>query len=137
MADITPFLDVLKSYRKGEGQDMQAKLSGIGKRFRDDMRGCIAMLAVAERRSEVLKGCLEAGFPFTAQFIDVTDEAEVRNDDPETTRVIRESRFRKEYGPPQVNADGSVRDRSADAKERAATIDVAVFDKGGRLEVDW
>jgi len=139
--DVTPFLNVLKSYRKGDYEEMQVRLNRVEDRFRKEMRGSLAMLALTDRCSTVLKDCLEGEFLLMPTFIKVVDEAEVRNDDPETTKVIRESRIRKSYGPPKVNADGSVRDRFADetkaGKERAAKINVEVFDIGGKLEVPW
>ena len=134
-------MEVLKSYRKGDYQGMQVRMSRVEERFREDMRGTVAMLAVTERRSTVLKDCLEGGFLLMQPFIKAADEAEVQNDDPETTKVIRESRIRKVYGPPKVNPDGSARDRFAEAaaerNERSAEINAAIFDIGGELPVLW
>ena|SRR5579871_4243346 len=139
--DVTPFMEVLKSYRKGDDQEVQVKLSTVEEMFRKDMCGSVALLAVTERRSKVLKDCLEDGFILMPDFIKAADEAEVQNDDPETTKVIQESQIRKAYGPPKVNADGSARDRFADEakerKERLDKINVAAFDIGGALPVQW
>ena len=123
--DTTPFVEVLNSYRKGDDEEMQARLSRVEERFREDMRGSMAMLALMERRSKVLKDCLEGGFVVMPWFIKAADEAEALNDDVETIKVIQDSRIR------------SARDRFRELAERRAQIDPSVFDKGGKLPVDW
>jgi hypothetical protein len=77
-------------------------------------------------------------FCFQRLFIKTTDEAEVQNDDPETTKVIQESRIRRQFGPPRVNADGSAQDRFAEEdRERNERLDKITFDIGGDLPVLW
>lgn len=124
VSDTTPFIEVLNSYRKGD-EEMQTRLSRVEKRFREDMRGSMAMLALMERRSKVLKDCLEGGFIITSWFIKAADEAEALNDDVETIKVIQDSRIR------------NARDEFRELEERRAKIDSSVFDKGGKFEVDW
>src|SRR5579871_4501096 len=36
--DVTPFLNVLKSYRKGDYEEMQVRLNRVEERFRKEMR---------------------------------------------------------------------------------------------------
>jgi hypothetical protein len=115
---------------------VQAKLQRLDDEHAKNIRKSLAMLALQDRRAGVLKLCLDqGGFPYEHYFEDAANRLQDEHDDPEnechepeTYRVLEESRFRKIY--PRKTARSK---EELDAQEDPAEV----FDQGGRLPVDW
>ena len=92
----------------------------------------LTQLALLDRRSDILKFCLDqGGFAFEHFFEDAADEFQNASDDPEMFKVLEESEFRKLYPrqPPRNEEDVEESEGDEDPS--------AVFDRGGRLPVNW
>ena len=76
---------------------MWARLSRLEERFKGDMYGSVAMLALIERHSKVVMDGLEGVFLFARRISTRGTGAEARNVDLETTKVIWESWIRVSY----------------------------------------
>jgi hypothetical protein len=85
-----------------------------------------------DRRSDILKFCLDLGFTYEHYFDEAADRFQNANDDPEMYKILEESEFRKLYPrlPPRNEEDGGEElEEDEDPSE--------VFDIGGRFPVDW
>ena len=125
-SDTNPFEAVFKAYRTGSTDDVRDKLASLSDEHAKCIRKSLSLLALQERRADVLKLCLDqGGFPYEAYF---EDEANVvdENKDSETFEVLEQSRFRQVYPrrPP-----GNVVD---DEEEEPFP-----FDTGGSHPVEW
>ncbi|KAL8738971.1 MAG: hypothetical protein Q9181_000317 [Wetmoreana brouardii] len=108
-ADTTPFVDVFKSYRAEGVGDVKADLQKVNEEYVEVTKGSLAMLALLERRSGVLKQCLNDGFTYEHDFVKAADKVEAAQDDAATIKVPEESSFRKSY-PKLVPQNGGGRD---------------------------
>jgi hypothetical protein len=82
-----------------------------------------------DRRSAILKLCLDqGGFPFEHYFEDAANAS----DDPETFKVLEESRFRKIFPRRVPPGEGDSEEEFEGEKDPSA-----VFDQGSRLPVNW
>jgi hypothetical protein len=86
-----------------------------------------------DRRSDILKLCLDqGGFAFEYYFEDAADRFQNASDDPETFKVLEESKFRKLYPRRAPRNDEDVEEESEGEEDPSE-----VFDRGGRLPVNW
>ena len=96
----------------------------------------LALLALQERRADVLRFCLDtkgqSRFSFPALFVfrDEADSVDAKKD-PETFKTLEESQFRKQFplGRQYVSKRGE--------KVGARPAVEKSFDKGGKYPVDW
>jgi hypothetical protein len=87
---------IFLAYRNESCKEVDRKLKLLEDEQQDGMRKALAMLALRERRSEVLKMCLDHGFRYGSDFEDAANRVkEVKS--PETYKVIAESDFRRQY----------------------------------------
>jgi hypothetical protein len=106
------------------------------------------MLALQERRADVLKMCLDAGgFSYENYFQDEANRLDP-NKDPETDKVLEESDFRKKYprkrwipweerGAKKEERDSGEESDGEDEDNDDWEVDIAAFDEGGEFEIDW
>jgi len=148
--DATPFEDVFKAYRNGGVADVEAALIALSKPDHvRELRETLAMLALQERRAEVLKMCFDAGgFSYGSHFQDEANRLDP-NKDPETDKVLEESDFRRKYprkrwipweerGTKKMeDQDSGEESDSEDEDNDDGEIDVAAFDEGGEFEIPW
>lgn len=82
------------------------------------------MLALQDRRSRVLKFCFDEGFTFQGFFIDAANDFQNASNDPDTFKVLEESKMRELYPqfPPSVGGNKPPEED---------------FDEGGDHEVNW
>ncbi|KAH8667476.1 hypothetical protein BGZ60DRAFT_409339 [Tricladium varicosporioides] len=122
--DAKPFKEVFAAYRTGDIPEIKAKLDKLNEEHAGYARESLAMLALQDRRSKVLKFCFDEGFTFHGFFIDASNEFQNANNDPDTFKVLEESKMRELYPrcPP------SVEDNKPPEKD---------FDEGGDYEVSW
>jgi hypothetical protein len=86
-----------------------------------------------DRRSDILKLCLDqGGFAFEHYFEDAADRFQNASDDPETFKVLEESKFRELY-PRQAPRNEEDVEEEPEGEEDPSKV----FDRGGRLPVDW
>ena len=117
-------------------EDVKAKAALLDGPAAEGVNDSLALLALQERRADVLRFCLDTmgsrRFSFQALFV-FRDEADTVDamKDPKTIRVLEESQFRKQY--PLVPRYVTKRHKRAGAPPGAA----ATFDVGGRLPVHW
>lgn len=146
--DATPFEDVFKAYRNGGVAEVEAALNALSKPDHvREFRKTLAMLALQERRADVLKMCLDAGgFSYESYFQDEANRLDP-NKDPETDKVLEESDFRKKYprkrwipweerGAKEERDSGEESD-GEDEDNDDWEVDIAAFDEGGEFEIDW
>ena len=123
--DTTALEAVFQAYRHSTLDDVKNKLAlleGTPSIAIETVTKSLALLACQDRRPDVLKYFLDQGsFPIEATLEDEADSVDPE-EDPETYKVLRESRQLKPVARPQ---DGVWQD--------AATA----FDRGGRFRVDW
>ena len=138
--------DVFMAYRYGSLEDVKLKLDklhGVPKQGIEGVRKFLALLACQDRRPDVLKFCLDqGGFPTEATMEDEVESVE-KTKDPETFKVLEESQqFCKSFAEAEQRKqrvgkferraqEGSIQWRGAPPGTEA------VFDRGGRLPVDW
>lgn len=124
----TKYLEaVFIAYRRGTLNDVKRKLSVLRGTHAQAVNGSLAFLALQERRPDVLKLCLDQGIAFEPIF-HVEAENVDREIDPDTFNVLEQSEFR------WLNP----RDTSEEREQKLNSRDPAVvFDKGGKMPVEW
>ena len=142
VADVTPFENVFKTYRKESVNEVSKNLEALPREYEPGIRKSLSFLALQDRRADVLKLCIEKGdFPFESYFEDEANTVKP-GEDPETYKVLEESHFRKVY-PKRDQSPGLVGSVKAlelsgnykqnqERRERARK-----FDEGGSHPVDW
>jgi hypothetical protein len=119
--DTTQLEAVFKAYRRSTLDDVKNKLGSLDRAPAEGVKKSLALLALQERRNDVLKFCLdEGGFHFERPFWDEAKRVDAEKDS-ETFNILEQSEFRRLY-PRGIGAPPGVE---------------SVFDKGGRLPVDW
>lgn len=139
--------DVFVEYRHGSLATVEAKLNVLTEDRSKDVRKSLAMLALQERRADILKMCMDlGGFPYEGYFEDEANRVDEEKD-PETFQVLENSEFRRVY--PKREPTGSSEEESDSdtdsgvgyddeegseiARDRAA----ATFDDRGKYKVYW
>ena len=119
--DITPFEAAFKAYRNSTFDDVKEKLASLDGVSAEGVNKSVGLLALQDRRNDVLKYCLDQGGPrFDRPFYDEAKRVDAGKD-PETFNILEQSEFRRAY-----------------PRNRGAPPGVAaVFDIGGRLPVNW
>ena len=85
------------AYRNGSLNDIRDTLRPLNEEHAKCARKSISFLALQERQAEVLEFFLdEGGFPYESYFEDGANRVK-EGDDPDTFRVLEESRFRVIY----------------------------------------
>ncbi|OCK72959.1 hypothetical protein K432DRAFT_411165 [Lepidopterella palustris CBS 459.81] len=85
--DATPFEEVFKAYRMGNIDDIKTKLDILGEEQAKFVRKSLALLAMQERRSGILRLCLHlGGFAYERYFGDEVNRVN-EDHDPETFKV--------------------------------------------------
>ena len=84
-----------------------------------------------DRRSDILKLCLDQGFAYEYSFEDAANRVNA-SDDPETFKVLEESEFLKLYPWRAPRDEEDVEEESDGEKDPSE-----VFDVGGRLPINW
>jgi hypothetical protein len=143
-ADTTPFENVFKAYRTGDATKVQELLSHLNDQHARLIRKSLSMLALQERRADVLKLCLDqGGFPYEHYFEDEANEVK-ESEDPETFKVLEESKFRILYPRKNTNAgereedEAYMSDQREELTEEQLRMRAAItFDAGGEFPVDW
>lgn len=93
----TPIENVFVAYRHGSWAEVKAKLRVIGEKLSKEVRKSLAMLALRERRADVLKMCMGfGGFPYEGYFEDEANRVDEEKD-PETFQVLERSEYRRIY----------------------------------------
>jgi hypothetical protein len=101
----------------------------IGGPAAEGVKYSLAVLALQERRVDVLKYSLEqGGFPFEEHVRSEAGRVE-SYEDPKTFEILEESQYGLLYP--------MIRRQPCSGKCGAPPGVAAVFDKGGRLPVDW
>ncbi|KAJ9637274.1 hypothetical protein H2199_007561 [Coniosporium tulheliwenetii] len=96
--DVTLFEDVFATYRTGDVDQVKASLARLTDEHAKYLRKSLAVLALQDRRSGILKLCLDqGGFAFEHYFVDAADKFQNASDDPETFKVLEESKMRELY----------------------------------------
>jgi len=133
LIDSTLFENVFRAYRTGDVEEVKASLNQLSDEHANYVRKSLAVLALQDRRSTILKLCLDqGGFAFEHYFEDAANRFQNASDDPETFKVLEESRFRKLYPRPTPRAKADSEQELEDEEDPSE-----VFDQGGRLPVDW
>jgi len=130
--DATPFEDVFTAYRTGDIDKVKASLARLSDEHARYIRQSLAVLALQDRCSGILKLCFEEGFTFSGYFVDAADEFQNASDDPEIFKILEESKLREQYPrlPPRPEDDGE--------EESEGEMDPSeAFDRGGKFPVDW
>lgn len=119
---------VYNAYRRSTLEDVKAKFAVLDGPPAKAVKKSLAFLALQERQTDVFKFFMdEGGFPFEAYFHIEADSVDEEMD-PETFKVLEQSRFRKlvpRIKPGQGGNDLGIRDPSA------------IFDKCGKLPIEW
>ena len=130
-ADTSPLEAVFKAYRHNTVDDVEEKLSVLDGMPAEGVKKSLALLALLERQAGVLKLCLDqGGFPVEDHFRIEADRVNAEKD-PETFNTLEQSEFRRLHpkrtwiAPQPGGGIGAPPGREA------------VFDKGGKLPVDW
>ena len=84
------------TYRNESCDDIDKKLALLEDDQQSGMREALAVLALRERRADVLKMCLDHGFAYREYFEDAANRVKQDNS-PKTYKVIQESDFRRQY----------------------------------------
>ena len=120
LPDTAPLEAVFRAYRYSTLADVKSKLGSLNEAPAEGVRTSIALLALQDRRGDVLEFCLDEGFRYDRAFWD-----EAKRVDPETEsaifKMLERSEFRRHY-PRGIGAPPGTAE---------------VFDVGGRLPVDW
>ena len=125
--------DVFAAYRTGGVDQVKASLDRLSEEHANYVRKSLAQLASQDRRSHILKLCLDqGGFAFEHYFEDAADRFQNASDDPETFKVLEESEFRKLYPQLAPRNEEGVEEESEGEEDPSV-----VFDRGGRPPVDW
>lgn len=147
LADATPFIEVFDAYRHGSLEDVKAKIVALSDEHAKRIRNSLSLLALQERRAEVLKFCLDEGdLPFEACLRDEANRVDETRD-PETFGVLESSHFRQIY-PRRVKNSAGAGDRGEDQDEEGHSDEMgdeeddledvaAAFDEGGSHPVYW
>lgn len=133
LQDSAPFEEVFTAYRTGDVDEVKACLARLSEKHAGFVRKSLATLALQDRRSRILKLCFDqGGFAYEHWFEDAANKFQNASDDPETFKVLEESRFRQLYPrkAPRTKADS---EEGLEGEEDPS----AVFDKGGEFPVDW
>ena len=93
--DTTLMEAVFIAYRHKSSEEVNNKLSLLEDGQQIGMRQALAALSLRERRADVLKMCLDHGFPYEEYFERVANFVKKENS-PKTFQVIEESDFRKQ-----------------------------------------
>ena len=120
------------AYRTGDVEEVKAALARLSDEHAGYVRKSLAMLALQDRRSGILRLCFDqGGFAFEHYFVDAADKLQ-KSDDPETFKVLEESKFRELYPrrAPRTEEDS---EEESEGEEDPSEV----FDQGGRLPVDW
>jgi hypothetical protein len=135
--DITPFEDVFTAYRTGDIAEIKDKLDRLNEENVEYLRKSLAMLALQERKADILKFCFEKSFAYENYFVDEANRVQADKDaDPELVKVVEESEMRKMYRwvAPRDEDD----DWDEDSEEEELDEDpCGVFDYGGKYDVGW
>lgn len=119
--DTAPLEAVFKAYRYGVLDDVKTKLASLDGVLAEAVKKSLALLALQERKNDVLKFCLdEGGFRFERAFWDEANRVRGKKD-LETFNILEQSEFRRCH-PRGIGAPPGVE---------------ASFDIGGRFPVDW
>jgi hypothetical protein len=124
--DIRPFEAVFKAYRYSTVEDVKDCLSKLDAAHAKGLRSPLGILALQERRADVLNFCLEQGMPFGPYFQEEADRVDSKTD-PETFAVLE-----RLYRPRMLKR--SVKSKAEDDWGMKAA---AAFDVGGSHPVDW
>lgn len=81
--DTKPLHDVFLAYRTGNVNDIEGKLDILGEKGAERIKESLAVLALNDRNSAVLKVCLDREFTYQGYFIDAANKFEKENVDPE------------------------------------------------------
>ncbi|KAJ9668244.1 hypothetical protein H2201_001674 [Coniosporium apollinis] len=131
--DVTLFEDVFATYRTGDVDQVKASLARLTDEHAKYLRKSLAVLALQDRRSGILKLCLDqGGFAFEHYFVDAADKFQNASDDPETFKVLEESKMRELYPRSAPHTEEDSEEESEGEEDPSE-----VFDEGGKLPVDW
>lgn len=128
---------VFISYRDGSLNDVIEKLSALQEKYAKCIRESLALLALQERRADVLKLCLDqGGFGYSSSFEDEANRVD-ESKDAETFKVLEESHFRQIYPRRTPRTEANNEDDTGDADEGSDFDPSKEFDEGGKYPVDW
>lgn len=128
MSDTSPLEAVFKAYRHDDLDVVKAKLALLDGMPAQGVRESLTLLALQERRANVLEFCLARGGHPSDAFRTEADSVDAERD-PETFNVLEKSPFRSMY--PRV------RPKKCSGNCGAPPGAAATFDIGGRLPVNW
>lgn len=119
-------------------------MSVLSEEHATNVRKSLAMLALQERRADILKMCMDyGGFLYEGYFEDEANRVEEEKD-PETFRVLENSGFCQLYPKPDDTQQNSDSDDDSgmgyddqELDDRARTRIAADFDVGGQYPIDW
>ena len=94
--DTLPMEAIFIVYRNGSCDDVGKTLARLEVEQQKGMRAALAILALRERRADILKMCLDHGFTYGEAFEDAANRVKPDNN-PKTYKVIQESDFRRQY----------------------------------------
>lgn len=129
--DASPLKAVFVAYRHGTVGDLQEKIAALRQDYGADLVKSLALLALQERRAEVLKVCFAHSDCWQSYAFEDEANRVDREKDPEVVEVLEASRFRQLY--PRKEAIP----KSKKQKRRDGNDPAAAFDVGGSHPVDW
>jgi hypothetical protein len=129
--DITPLEAVFAAYRVGNIDDLKAKMSLLTEQQAKDVCNSLTVLAILERRADLLKYFFSLGYVVNDSLELVADQAQDAGDDAQICKIIEESEFRSQFPrlPPRGQRIGADESKDYDPAE--------VFDRGGEYDVGW
>lgn len=86
---------VFIAYRNDAREEIDKRLGQLADEQQTGMRQALAVLALRERRADILKMCLDHGFPYEQYFERAANFIKKENS-PRTFQVIEESEFRRQ-----------------------------------------
>lgn len=137
--DTSPPEDVFKAYRHGTLEDVKTKAGLLNGAVGEGVNNPLALLAVQERRADVLKFCLETIDPKRLPYMILSNfchEADSVNaqEDPETFKTVQESKFSKRF--PLANQRVIRRGKKRMIVGAHPGVEKS-FDVGSRFPVNW
>jgi hypothetical protein len=115
-------------YYSSHARDIKDKPERLKAQEAHKFTASLAVLALGDRRADVLELCLDRGFTYENYFIDGANDFERDNPDSEVCKVLQESDFRKRWPWP------TPKEPRAEGEE---TPPWEAFDYGGSHPVDW
>lgn len=134
--DTAPLEAVFLAYRHGTLEEVKTKASLLEGSTAEGVNDSLALLALQERRADVLRFCLDARgtrrFPFQALFVfrNLADSVDVEKD-PETFQALEQSQFWKQY-PRRPHYVRKRAERAGAPSSVAKSLDI-----GGEFPVNW